>query len=408
MDGDDTATFANEIDSGVSRVVVPAGVWSVDGLVMNRPDQKLVLSPGAVLRATPAGSQNVVTFAAPRTGIVAMDAGGVIDGNGCGIAAGATTYIANAAEVTIEGVRFVNCPGIGIAGQGTHPVIRKNTFVDCGSHSISVQPASASGEDVCAAVIDRNTISATAGAGYGIVVHGKSPSRSVRTHITNNDVSLPASESAGLCIETWGLAPRSTIGNNTTTGGQMGISISSSDGAAVGVNTIFGAALIGLEVAASKGVAVSGNTVDGNAATITGICLDNAPGDGNAVTGNTVRNYLTSGLGKGILASGTQTGLTIVGNPVSGLQPIYLKGVRGATVMGNPLDGASVGWDGIALEDCTDIAAGYNVGNGFKRSVVYAFTGPMTGLVIGPNVKTGGTPTEFAMAGKLGAGSRTI
>lgn len=403
---DDTAAFTAAVATGGKHLYVPPGTYILNSLTMNQAGQKLLVSPGATLKAKTGGTQLMFNLTAAGAGIVGTGPGATVDGNNVGVLAGNTLWINGAADCTVEGLTFLNCAGAAILCFGTHPTIRRNTIIGQGRDGISYQPA-ATTADVNAGLITGNYISSPTLTGYGIVVHGKTPARAVQTHITDNHVALTGAGATGLCIEVWGLSPRSVIGNNSTIGGGMGISVSTSDGTTVTGNTVTGPATTGIECATSSFVTITGNTVDGNAVTAGPITL-NGVGSGNTVAGNTIRNYLTTGSGRGIQASGPQTGLSIVGNAVSGLQTVYIKTCRGVTVTGNNFNGATVGLDGVALEDCLDCVVANNVMDGFSRSCVFAFTGAMTALTIGPNIKRGTTPAELGLVGTLGAGSRLI
>lgn len=194
----------------------------------------------------------------------------------------------------------------------------------------------------------------------------------------------------------------------------MGFSIDHGSGTSVTGNTAYGAAINGFEFAGPASSTVTGNTVDGNGLTLTGFSLANVTGGANVVSGNTIRNLSALGTGTngtGIFcqnAAGTNT--TISGNSITAFIPVYCK-QSGHTVTGNNLIAATSAAQAVALDSVTDSIVANNIVNGFSLAAVNAFSGTMNGLIVGPNILTGGTPADLVNGwtpGTNGVGSRLI
>lgn len=385
-------------------VYFPPGTYLHGGLLANVAGQKWVLAPGATLRLANASNADSIQASAAKVYIVGE---GTIDGNKASQTGGSGGVLLNGDNCRLIGPVVTATWGIGVNCQRAAPRVRGCTISENGQASIFAAPSSTA-ITASAGHISGNIISNTVVGPYGIQVHGNSPAQALRYKISDNDVTLPATTAAGICIEVYGLAKESHVIGSATVGGSMGISISGSDLAAVSGNTVDGAASIGIELAASTAGAVSGNTVDGAGVTVIGLTVDNSGSKGHAITGNTIRNGLPSGAGCACQVNGTApSDLTFTGNYLSGYQTLYFANVNGASVTGNTFDGAGVAYDAINLDTCTNIAVASNVMDGYSRSAVFAFGGTMAGIVVGPNVLKGSTPIDLG-GNPLGAGSRVI
>lgn len=312
---------------------------------MNVAGQRWSLNAAAVLRLRAGANASMVRLSAADAKI----SGGHIDGNASAQSSSGTCVVVTGDRAVVENVDIGACLGWGIYVRGADNVrIAGNTVQDTGDAAIFAENDESSGANN--GVYDGNTVRRTqrSGAG-GIIVHGNGAIASTGSRITNNRVENVAQ----ISIEVWGKASSATINNNVTVGGDMGISVDTSDDTQVLGNTVRGARTYGIESAGSQRVTIRGNTVDETGvANGTGIALTgiNATSHSNILD----QNHLT-GVNRGIQLNVGANDNTITANLIEtwttfGVEIIGSLRVR---VSGNTV--AAGGSQGVALDNSSNV-----------------------------------------------------
>lgn len=363
---DDTSAIQSAIDSS-ENIFFDSGTYYITSTLLISASKTLKLAPGAKI-ITPS------TISSPAIKITASDVtvlGGSID-----LQKSSTTVDTNVAGIeassadnlVVRGVSVTNSAGYGIWVYDSNNVKVNGCIVtDTNYIGIFIQPKLVAADmlniDVSGNRVDRSSLGAGISEG-GIKIRGDGTNALYYARVTNNHVVMPSSptSTAAICIELWGLAPKSIVANNTTVGGSMGISVDSSTGVTVTANTVDGPSVYGIELAASPRCAVVGNTIDGASIAQKGVALTGASAQsvGSTIVGNTIINvngnaiYGYSGShqvtcsGNNILAIASYAinvevsdGWTIVGNQIN-CQSLAKKGVflnrsSKATIAGNTI-----------------------------------------------------------------------
>jgi hypothetical protein len=360
---DSTTGITNAIAAGTSILLVPDGTYTVNGLTLGNPNQTLLLSPGATLKAKAATSSTVITIAA--NGVTVM--GGTIEGNAANVtsSAGIEIFGGGVNDVTVEHVTVQNTTSYGIHGNHTKRAkIRNNRIINTGNIGIFLEATTAS-EILSDNEIDGNYVDRTAQgvniAEGGIKIHASGTSAiAMRSKVVNNTVLMPTSPIAGaaICIEVAFANDLTIIDSNATSGGGMGISLDSPIAGLVVANTCYNASVYGIELAGGIRSTVTGNAIEGNALTGNGIEVDDNNGsginDGNSISANTVNGCVNASIKFFKANSGTcsgNTGKVAVANK----QVVYLQNSSNISISGGHYDAGSTSSNVIAILDGSNI-----------------------------------------------------
>lgn len=406
---DDAAAFTAAIATGAKHIHVPPGTYIVNGLTLNQAGQTLLLSPGATLKAKAGGAQTLVTITAAGAGIVATGPQVFIDGNGVGAAAGSAVYVNNADDASVLDCIFINCAGMGVNAQGTRPTV-EGTFINCGSVSVYVKPPT-SGADLMTPNLRRIVVRNINDVG-GVKIDGNGAAKVRRAKLDSIDVTLPTNATVGICVELFGGCVGGTIDGLTTSGGVMGLSLSEASEITVNGPYVYAATQIGIELAASTGCTLNGPVVDGAGVTQDGIQGSQPTHGQHTITAPVIKNLLAA-TGRGIYLIGTAAGNgaardTVITSPnIAAVKPLLIAHGFGFVLNGGNLRAAAGATAAVEMDTCTDSIIAGVLAHGFSGALLNIYGGPMTNILLGPNLLSGGTPTQM-INGPLGAGSRTV
>lgn len=280
---DDTASLQAAIDAASmdsGRVYVPPGTYITGNLSIAAP-VVLEIARGATLKLKDGTNSAMIGLSADG---ITLEGAGVIDGNASGqssTGSGVVTILAS--RCTVRGLEIKNAYHYGVYSLGGS----FNKVTDCyihdtGDSAVFVEKGTSAGVE--GNEVSHNLI-VDAGQG-GIIIHGDQSSKAAESNrVIGNHVINPGQ----ICIEVWGLAPRSVIASNITKGGYMGISVDESHSTTVTGNTIETLSLYGIELAKSKNCTVTGNTIyiDGIVSSA-GIVVSNSTPEGNTISANTI------------------------------------------------------------------------------------------------------------------------
>lgn len=375
---DDTTAFnscfANVYASGI---YVPDGNYIVQNLSIANKALNVNLTGGAVLtlKAGSASSAKILTISKQYTQIN----GGVFDGNKVNQTNTTSCIVIGADDVTIKNAEIKNSKQYGIVGSNNRPVILNNYIHDTDYIALFLTPGSANIEGglVQGNLIDR-TSSGTSIVEGGLKVRGSNSPvyTAVRWRVVDNVVKMPVSptDATAIAIEVFGNAHHSTVSNNTTYGGAIGISMSGALNCAITANTIESANTYGIELAASYNTA-TGNTILGNLITQKGIAVDF--GSYCAVSSNTIQDVTTNG----IYVYQNIVFASIIGNTVtftsaSASNPFAInidQNTKFINITGNSLSGGSIAKVGIAINNCSDFIISSNTFDSFTSTAISWF-----------------------------------
>jgi len=364
--GDDLAALTAALAVNKEVTLIPGGTYLLSA--------QLPIPANATLKAARNARLSPLTPGAPPTFMVTAA------GDGAGmqgvIVTGSTAY----------GMHVANFNNVKIFD---------NWFSQIDGYAVLIEGACASTR--CRGNVVKHT---TAGKGQGLTakVNGGVP---IDTTYIDNTVDVLGV----LGLEMQLGVTSGSISGNTVRNCNIGISVSGSTGVAVTGNTVNSCTISGIEIAASNNNPVVGNTVNGNGITATGIIVDNAGPNNNSIVANTVKDCVTHSV---FLSGSTNVGISICANVLRGSsQPIYLQNSSACSVTGNDVDGLGVAGSAVQLDTCHDLIVTANTFNACTMSGVNAYYGTMLGIIIGPNILSGGTPADL-INGPLGAGSRVI
>ena len=372
---DSTAFNACFSNTYTSNIYVPDGTYIVQNLNVSKL-LSISLSSAAILllKASAATGTKVINIAAQYTKL----SGGIIDGNKANQTNQVSCVVISADDVTIEQCEIRSSKFYGIVGSFDRPVILNNYIHDTDYIALFLTPGSANIEGglVQGNLIDR-TSSGTSIVEGGLKVRGSnSPSFSaIRWRVTDNVVKMPLSPTAAaaICIEVFGNANYSTVSNNTTYGGKIGISMSGAFNSAVTANTIVSASQYGIELAAAYNTA-TGNTILGNGITDRGITVDFA--SFCAISSNTVQDVVSNG----IYLAQNVTYTNITGNVVSfviaATTPSAINidaNCKFINITGNTLSGGGIAKTGIGLTNSSDFVISSNTFDSFTSYGISMF-----------------------------------
>ena len=323
----------------------PAGTYLVSSVSLNVAGQRWSLDAGATLRLRDGANASVLRLSAADASV----GGGHIDGNAAAQSSSGTCVVVTGARAAVVGVDIGGCLGWGVYIRGASGVrIAGNVVHDTADAAIFAENDGANGANNC--VFDGNTVRRTqrAGAG-GIIVHGDGANASSGSRITNNRVENVAQ----ISIEVWGKAPSAVISNNVTIGGDMGVSVDTSDDTQVLANTVSAARTYGIELAGSQRVTVRGNTVNETGVTNgTGIALTgiNATSHANVLD----QNHIV-GANRGIQLNVGADDNTVTANLIESWSTfgVEIIGSQRIRVSGNTI--ATGGSQGVALDNSSSV-----------------------------------------------------
>ena len=372
--GDGTTDDSTAFNAAVSNVYassiyVPDGTYIVQNVNITKT-LNITLSPKAILKlkSSAATGSNALSVSSQYTKI----SGGIFDGNKSNQTNQTSCVVINADDVTIQSSEIRNSKYLGIVGSFNRPVVLNNYVHDTDYIAIFLNPGSANIEGglVQGNVVDR-TSSGTAIVEGGLKVRGSSSGyTAVRWRVIGNIVKMPISptDATAICIEVFGNATHSTVSNNTTYGGTIGVSMSNSAHSTVTTNTIESASTYGIELASSYNTATA-NTVLGNSITGRGIAIDYA--SFCVVSSNTILDTTTNG----IYMYQNTTYTSITGNVVSfvaaGATPYAInidQNCKFINITGNTLSGGSIAKVGIALNSCSNFIITSNTFDSFTAA----------------------------------------
>lgn len=303
---DDTSALQDALNAAGGTLWIPAGTYLTGPLTISSA-LDVALDPGATLRLASGSNVHLLTVNAAGTTI----RGGVFNGNKAGQTATSYAISILASDCVVEDTEIRDTYSYGIRVHAASRCrITGNSFVDTGSIALFAQASPTVGAHYN--LLSGNTVRGTDFEG-GIKVHGYSATvTSVGNRITDNHVENPAQ----ICIEAHLYAPKSVITGNITTGGMMGVSVSSSDDSTVTANAVEGPSSYCIELAASRRCTVTGNTADGKSLSTRGIALTNTACEANTITSNTIRSIagraieLNAGAANGVVSQNIIDGYT--------------------------------------------------------------------------------------------------
>ncbi|GAW54761.1 right-handed parallel beta-helix repeat-containing protein [Nocardioides sp. PD653] len=342
----DHAAFQNARDAaGVDgTVIVPAGRYVLNGLLLNKANQRWVLEADAVLTVANGVTQNVINIGANG---ITIQGPGELDGNrgGGANAAGIYDTLQGATDITIEGLTVRETLGYGIQLYGSRCAVRRSKFFNTKGAAVlyvSTGTTEASDGEITECYVDRSNEAANLTDAGLWIGSGNNAYPFRRAVIADNIVKMPRNptnaSASPICIELT-TADGGTITGNVTDGGSMGISLGNAGRTTVSGNTVRGWNWWGIEVAGSKAEnVVDGNVVDGDG--IGGRGYAGGGGLSGIVTNDSVeRTVISNNIVRG-LASG-------LAGPIRGIQ--LQSTSRGELVAGNllyvPEYGVSTGGD---------------------------------------------------------------
>lgn len=371
--GDDLASLTAALTSGVTLLLRPNATYKLSAT--------LPVPAGATLGGT--GTLTPLTPASPPTYMLAPSGDG-----------------ATIRDLTISGTTAY---GIHVAGVNDCR-IASCSFRQVDGYAVLIEGACARTQ------VHGNRIRhTTAAKGQGLTAKGLGAGNvPTDTVIANNTVDVRGT----VGLEAQEGALRTTFIGNTVSNAQIGITASNAVVVTITGNTAYGCGQHGIEVAGGSDFTVSGNAVDcAGLSNAYGITCDGNPGPVNGtLSDNSVRGVnAADGIAMRLIyPSQTHCQVAVVGNSLAtahhGIVATFCSGLL---VVGNMLDGLGTGTSGVALEACTDSLVCNNVAQGFTQAAINAYTGAMTNITIGPNLLSGGTPTQL-INGPLGTGSRTV
>lgn len=365
---DTTLINAARDAAGVGGTVYfPAGTYRAN-VVANIAAQTWQLHPKAVIKALDTATQSVLDIRADNVTLV----GGTIDGNRSVVSTQDVVGVFSGSSIsgtTISGVRVQNCRGYGIwLFDNDRYRIENCTVVGTALTGIITQCSARSITDgtIRNNLVDQSGENPATITSHGMTARGGGGFTQSRLVMHGNHVIMPQNpadpENRPICIEAQ--AVDSTISNNTTRHGAMGISLTGSNRVTVCTNTIFGPASAatqqyGIEIATSPQCIVVGNTIEGLNALSDGIGFSQA-GSTDCVVAN---NFVRQTTGSAINVSGGCPRAAITGNVLTvttGRGITLTNGSGDATVTGNIINGNNSGGatEGIRVWSLTSALVG--------------------------------------------------
>lgn len=295
---DNTTAFSSAIAASTGKILyVPTGEYVVTGIEIDVADCTMQLEPNAQLTLKSASNAPVVLISGNNSAII----GGKIDGNKSNQSSSGQGVKLTGSNTKCENVTIFDCYTYGVYALNANSVtIIGNNVSNTDNIAIFVEATSANidGPDILFNKVDRSALAITLSEG-GIKVHGDSSTYSVkRAKIIGNEVKMPAGATtpAAICIEVFGLSPRSVVSDNSTEGGYMGISADKANSTQISGNTVYAPNNNGIEVAYTANTIVNGNTIYGNSVTDYGITLSNTTPDMNVISNNTIIGITNRGI----------------------------------------------------------------------------------------------------------------
>jgi hypothetical protein len=407
-----TTALQRALNSGFN-VRLPSGRF-VAGLVTQNTAGQIVQGDWRTIWTHSAtASGNLITINSGAVG--AIHRGYTIDGNSANLAYfyNASEFLNFATDVTIEGMKFVNCQSMGVRSVGPAHRFKclNNFFENVGDFAIFcfLSPTTILGSPADG-IVDGNTIinfgiqggggSITASAGIGIrsLVGG--------WKCTNNSITQTVEHANDqLGIEFWTDSNNGIISNNTvdmSLAGDFGLSCTGK-GNVVSNNLIIGSTSYAIEMFDRAGV-TSGNIIRSPYGA--GIALNTNPLNPDScdlitITGNAIENITTTNPSfAGIVvagdASATPIGITVTGNTLEGPGNLlyFDGGPRGWSITGNSFYNTGSSRMSINMGASEGIISG----NLFHR-VSAAGTGNQTESVLIGGLSTGITVTDNRWVG---------
>jgi hypothetical protein len=402
-----TTALQRALNSGFN-VRLPSGRFVAGLVTQNTPGQIVEGDQRAIWTHSATASGNLITLNSGAVG--AIHRGYTIDGNSA-----AVTYLYDGSEilnfatdVTVEGMKFLNCQSMGIRSIGPAHRFKclNNFFENVGDFAIFcfLSPLTLAGSPADG-IVDGNTIinfgiqggggGITSSVGIGIrsLVGGWKCTNNSITQTTNH-----ANEQLG--IEFWSDSNNGIIANNTvdmSLAGDFGLSCTGK-GNLVSNNLIIGSVSYAIEMFDRASV-TSGNIIRSPYGA--GIALNTNPANPDScdlitITGNTIENVTTTNPSfAGIVmagdASATPIGVTVTGNTLEGPGNLlyFDGGPRAWAITGNSFYNTGSAQTAITMGASEGIISG----NLFHR-VSAAGTGNQTESVLIGATSTGITVTD--------------
>lgn len=413
LDGvtDDTAAWSAALtaaSAGEKVVVAPPGT-SLAG--------EIQIPAGVTVRGAGIGRTTLKLKDATNTPSVRLAAGSVledlsIDGNKANQTSSGGVAV-NAADARLRRVRVERSRTWGIYGTSCPRLrVKDCEVVDSDNIGIFIQATTAAFDDVRVegCHVDRSALGTSITEG-GIKIRGTSTYPVRRSKIIANTIVMPTSptDQTAIAIEAMTNCPGTTVSENHTSGGSMGVSVSGTcHRSRIANNDIASASLYGVEVVTANAVKVIGNDIDCAGLASRGVAQSGTM-DRIVIAANNIEGATTSA------AIYTQDCArpVIVSNEIvytGGSTAVYLTRASHATIVGNTLDGAGTGnrmifveAGGCHLTIAGNMLTGFDVAgiSLYATSSATTFQGTITGNTIIP---TAGVAYEEVLSGGALAG----